>query len=124
MTFELLTPGVRRAGVRAFVRIADQWELTTDERAKLLGLRSPALLDNLTAPDAEVADRVIERVSLVIGIYVALTNLFGSAERQRQLLRASNRVPLFSGQSALDLMTSGEIADAYAVRRYLDAQLW
>jgi hypothetical protein len=37
-------------------------------------------------------------------------------------VRKPNAAPLFSGRSALDRMTSGNVADLYVVRQYVDAQ--
>lgn len=33
-----------------------------------------------------------------------------------------NAAPLFNGQSALDRLPSGHVADLYVLRQYLDAQ--
>jgi hypothetical protein len=40
-----------------------------------------------------------------------------------QWIRKSNTAGIFGGRSALDRMTSGNVADLYVVRQYVDAQL-
>jgi len=37
-------------------------------------------------------------------------------------VRRPNDAPLFGGKSALERMLSGNVADLYIVRQYLDAQ--
>ena len=37
-------------------------------------------------------------------------------------IKKPNTAPLFGGKSALDRMLSGQVADLYVVRQYLDAQ--
>ncbi len=37
-------------------------------------------------------------------------------------IRRPNDAPLFGGRPALDRMLSGNVADLYVVRQYLDAQ--
>lgn len=122
MSFDWLSPEVRRAGVRMFTRIADQWELTNEQRATLLGLNEIALLEAISRPDAEIAGRMIERISLVVGISVALWSIFPSVGRQQRWLRAPNSAAMFGGRTALDMFLSEQVDDLYALRRYLDAQ--
>ena len=43
-------------------------------------------------------------------------------ERADEWLRRPNSAPLFGGQSALQRMLGGQVADLYVVRQYLDAQ--
>jgi len=37
-------------------------------------------------------------------------------------VRKPNNEPLFGGRSALERMLSGQVADLYVVRQYLDAE--
>ena len=64
----------------------------------------------------------LERVSYVLGIYKALQILLPQAEAADTWVRKPNAAPLFDGRSALDRMLSGNVADLYVVRQYLDAQ--
>ena len=55
-----------------------------------------------------------------MGIYKGLQILVpASADKW---VRKPNRAQLFAGQSALDRMVSGNVADLYVVRQYIDGQ--
>ena len=64
----------------------------------------------------------LERVSYVLGIYKALQILLPQQEAADAWVRKPNAAPLFGGRSALERMLSGNVADLYVVRQYLDAQ--
>ncbi|MGH7505661.1 MAG: MbcA/ParS/Xre antitoxin family protein, partial [Longimicrobiales bacterium] len=63
-----------------------------------------------------------ERISYILGIYKALQVLLPDAAAADEWVRRPNLAPLFAGSSALDRMLSGNVADLYLVRQYLDAQ--
>jgi hypothetical protein len=65
---------------------------------------------------------VLERLSYLFGIYAALQLLLPQGERADEWVRRPNSAPLFNGQSALQRMLGGQVADLYVVRQYLDAQ--
>lgn len=65
----------------------------------------------------------IERISYIIGIYKALQILLPDGKMADEWVRRPNDAPLFSGRSALDRMLSGQVADLFLVRQYLDAEL-
>ncbi len=69
-----------------------------------------------------VAREMLERLSYLLGIYKALQILFPNPEFADTWVRRPNTAPLFGGQSALDRMLSGRVADLYVVRQYLDAE--
>lgn len=110
--------------VRAFFAIAHEWNLTTDEQLRLLGLRSPATLRRwrLAGVKALPRDR-LERISCLVGIYRALHSLLPVASRANAWIRQPNNAPLFGGRPALHRMCAGNVDDLHLVRRYLDAQL-
>ena len=64
----------------------------------------------------------LERLSYVLGIYKALQVLLPSPEAADAWVRKPNAAPLFGGKPALARMLSGNVADLYVVRQYLDAQ--
>ncbi|MGZ5042379.1 MAG: MbcA/ParS/Xre antitoxin family protein, partial [Usitatibacter sp.] len=64
----------------------------------------------------------LERISYVLGIYKALQMLLPSDEAADAWIRKPNAAPLFGGRSAIERMLSGNVADLYEVRRYLDGQ--
>ena len=58
----------------------------------------------------------------VLGIYKALQILLPDGQAADAWIRQPNTAPMFGGRSALDRMMSGQVADLFVVRQYLDAQ--
>ena len=118
------TAELSAAGLRAFVRIAQCWRLSVDEQLKLLG--EPARSTFFAwrkHPEAAVLSRdTLERISNVLGIYKALQILLPDAAAADTWVRKPNAAPLFGGKPALARMLSGNVADLYVVRQFLDAQ--
>ena len=112
-----------QALLRTYFNIAEAWKLSSKEAMALLGLgsRSTYHLWKSGKPGPLSRD-TLERVSYVLGIYKALQMLLPSDEAADAWIRKPNQAPLFNGRSALDRMMSGNVADLYEVRRYLDAQ--
>jgi uncharacterized protein (DUF2384 family) len=110
--------------LRTFFRIADAWQLDTAEQMRLLGLSSRSTYFKWKKdPAATVLSRdALERISYLFGIYKALQILFPRPEQADAWLRKPKRAPLFGDRSALQRMLSGNVADLYVVRQYLDAQ--
>jgi hypothetical protein len=111
------------AGLRAFFRIADAWQLGVEDQMTLLGVeaRSTFYLWKQTPP-ARLPRDVLERISYVLGIYQALQILFPDPAIADAWVHQPNSGPLFGGRSALERMRSGNVADLYVVRQYLDAE--
>jgi len=109
--------------LRAFTRIADLWGLTTEEQMKLLGLTNRSTLFNWRRQaDVALPKDTLERISYVLGIYKALQILLPDEKAADAWVKQPNSAPLFGGKTALDRMLSGQVADLYVVRQYLDAQ--
>ena len=72
--------------------------------------------------EGDLARDTLERVSYLLGIYKALQILLPQTEAADAWIRKPNTAPLFGGASALERMLSGNVADLYVVRQYLDAQ--
>jgi len=64
----------------------------------------------------------LERLSYIFGIYSALQVLLPKPEAADTWIKKPNTAPIFGGRSALERMLSGQVADLYIVRQYLDAQ--
>jgi hypothetical protein len=110
-------------GLKAFFRIAELWGLTTDEQMKLLGLTNRSTLFNWRRdPNVSLPKDTLERLSYILGIYKALAILLPNDKTADAWVRQSNEAPTFGGRSALDRMLSGQVADLFVVRQYLDAQ--
>ncbi|MDR6290109.1 hypothetical protein E9232_002630 [Inquilinus ginsengisoli] len=112
-----------RAGLSAFFAIVEAWGLKDEEKRVLLGRPSKATFYRWKAgatghPSADT----LERVSYILGIYRALQILFKDAKLADGWVRRPNTASPFGGRSALDRMLSGNVADLFVVRRYLDAE--
>ena len=109
--------------LRTFFRIADAWRLSPHEARRLLGEppRSTFFLWKRTG-EGQLSRDTLERVSYVLGIYKALQILLPEKSVADAWVRKPNSAPLFGGKPALDRMLSGNVADLYVVRQYLDAQ--
>ena len=118
-------PGdVAGAGLRAFGQIAEAWGLSVEEQLVLLGGVARSTYYYWRGGGAKALPRdTLERLSYVLGIYKALQILLPEPARADGWVRAANTAPPFGGGSALERMLSGQVADLYVVRQYLDAQL-
>jgi len=112
------------AGLRAFARIAEQWRLGVDEQLKLLGSppRSTYFAWRKQPDKAGLSRDTLERLSNLLGIYKSLQILLPDPSAADEWVRRPNSAPPFGGRSALERMLSGQVADLYVVRQYLDAE--
>jgi hypothetical protein len=110
------------AALRTFWRLADAWKLKPAEQMTLLGVGRSALYQWKQGKVGPLDRHVLERLSYLFGIYAALQLLLPLGERADEWVRRPNSAPLFNGQSALQRMLGGQVADLYVVRQYLDAQ--
>lgn|SRR5512143_4163211 len=111
------------AGLRAFFRIAEAWGLAVDEQITLLGSPGRSTYFKWKREGAtSLPHDVLERISYVLGIYKALQILLPDAPAADGWVRRPNAAAPFGGRSALDRMLSGNVADLYLVRQYLDAE--
>ncbi|HUD27760.1 MAG TPA: MbcA/ParS/Xre antitoxin family protein [Novosphingobium sp.] len=107
--------------LRTFFRIAEAWDLKEQEQMRLLGLDSRSTFQSWKrGAVAAIPKDALERISYVLGIYKGLQILL--PRTADAWVRKPNAAPLFGGRSALDRMTSGNVADLYVVRQYIDAQ--
>ncbi|MFA7387941.1 MAG: MbcA/ParS/Xre antitoxin family protein [Thiohalobacteraceae bacterium] len=114
------------AALRTFFNIAAAWKLDTEQAMTLLGFepstRSTFFKWKRAPESARLTREKLERLSYIFGIYKDLQILLPREEAADSWIRRPNAAPLFAGQSALDRMLSGNVADLYVVRQYLDAQ--
>lgn len=107
--------------LRTFFRIADAWGLKESEQMKLLGLDSRSTLQTWKrGAVSAISKDALERISYVMGIYKGLNILL--PRTADEWVRKPNDAPLFAGRPAIERMTSGNVADLYLVRQYVDAQ--
>ncbi len=111
------------AGLRAFAKIAELWHLSVAEQLALLGITSRSTYFKWRRePQPRLPRDTLERLSYLMGIYKALQLLLPDTHAADEWIRRPNDAPLFGGKSALERMLSGNVADLYLVRQYLDAQ--
>ncbi len=107
--------------LRTFFRIAEAWGLNEAEQMKLLGLDNRSTLQAWKrGAVAAIPKDALERISYVMGIYKGLKILL--PRTADAWIRKRNEAPLFAGRPAIERMTSGNVADLYVVRQYVDAQ--
>ncbi len=109
------------AAFKAFLRLADLWDLTPQEQLNLLGTKKATFYKWKKAPHPILPQEKMERISYLLGIYKALQILL-PIQAADTWVKKPNKAPLFAGRSALDYMLQGRVVDLYEVRRYLDSQ--
>ena len=110
-------------GLRAFAQIAETWGLSIAEQLTLLGIASRSTFFKWRRErDPRVPQDTLERLSYLLGIYKSLQILLPDAKAADEWVRMPNNAPLFGGRSALERMLSGQVADLYVVREYLDSE--
>ena len=115
--------GLSGPALRTFFRIAKLWSLSVDEQMTLLGLSARSTFFKWKKnPDVVLRRDTLERISYIIGIYKALQLLLPDESAADEWLRRPNTSPLFGGRSALDRLMSGQVADLFLVRQYLNAE--
>lgn len=115
--------GLSGPALRTFFRIAELWELSVDDQMTLLGVTARSTFFKWKKDPNTVLPRdTLERISYIVGVYKALQILLPNEKAADEWVKRPNEAPVFSGQSALDRMLSGQVADLFVVRQYLDAQ--
>ena len=109
--------------LRTFFRIVADWQLSAQDARVLLGNPPESTFYKWKSGQVgQIGRDVLERISYVLGIYKALQILLPNATSADGWIKRPNAAPVFGGRSALDLMLSGNVADLYLVRQYLDAE--
>lgn len=117
------TDAMAGPALRGFFNLADRWRLRVGEQRRLLGDPPESTFYKWKRErDGSLGRDTLERISYLLGIYKALAILFPDPARADAWLRKPNTAPTFGGRSALDRMLSGNVADLFVVRQYLDAQ--
>ena len=116
--------GLSGPALRTFFRIAALWELSVNDQMTLLGGTARSTFFKWKRdPNTVLQKDTLERISYIVGIYKALQILLPDKQAADEWIKRPNAAPMFAGQSALDRMMSGQVADLFVVRQYLDAQL-
>jgi hypothetical protein len=116
-------PDLGGPALRAFFALAERWDLRVAEQRALLGDPPESTFYKWKRQQDGTPSRdVIERISYLLGIFKDLQILFPEPAQADAWVRKPNSATLFGGQSALERMLSGNVADLFVVRQYLDAQ--
>lgn len=107
--------------LRTFFNISDAWGLKEQEQMRLLGLDSRSTFQSWKRGTvSSIPKDALERISYIMGIYKGLKILL--PKTANEWVRKPNDAPLFAGRPALDRLISGNVADLFVVRQYVDAQ--
>jgi uncharacterized protein (DUF2384 family) len=106
-----------------FFNIVERWSLSEEAIILLLGKPVPSLYEIWKQGRAlEIDSNILTSVSSVIGIYRALHTLFEESEQADTWLHRPNQ--MFENKPALISLCSGELEGMYALRKYLDNQIY
>ncbi len=116
-----IAPG---GALRTFFNIAKAWSLSEQQTMTLLGFdastRSTYFKWKKDPDSARLGRDKLERLSYVFGIYKALQLLLPEPAAADGWLHRPNQAAPFGGRPALERLMSGNVADLYVVREYLD----
>ena len=122
-TARLNRKGLSGPALRTFFRITELWGLSVDEQMTLLGLSARSTFFKWKKdPNVILPRDTLERISYIAGIYKALQILLPDENAADEWVKRPNTAPPFGGRSALDRMLSGQVADLFLVRQYVDAE--
>jgi hypothetical protein len=106
--------------METFAKLADDWDLSTDEQIVLLGSPGRSTFFKWKKSGGNLPHDTVERLSHLFGIYKSLQILLPEAQAADRWIKRPNA--FFGDRSALDVMLEGHVVDIYKVREYLDAQ--
>jgi hypothetical protein len=107
--------------MQGFFRIMHLWGVEDRETMRRL-LGNPPERTFYTWRDgtfSRLSEDTVRRIGYVVGIYKALQVLYSDAQQADGWVRRPNRY--FGGQTPLERMAAGDVADLAAVRAYVDA---
>jgi uncharacterized protein (DUF2384 family) len=104
----------------AFAKLAEDWELSTDEQITLLGSPGRSTFFKWKKTGGNLPHDTLERISHLLGIYKSLQIVLPDPSAADAWVKKPNTY--FDDRSALDVMLEGNVVNIYKVREYLDAQ--
>jgi hypothetical protein len=93
--------------LRVSRNLAKAWRLTDCEQARLLGVETAQMKTWQMAEPDELPSDVLERTSLLLGIFKAINTLLPIPERADAWIRKPNAAALFEGRAAIEVMMEG-----------------
>ena len=117
------SPEAGRVALKFFFGLMEKWGCSPSEQMVLLGSVSDTAYRGFAAlPDARLDRDLLERISHLMGIHLALRTIFSNdLTRAYEWVRKPNTAAPFGGQSALGYMLSGGTVEMGKVRRYLES---
>ncbi len=116
-----ITDAEAEAMVRAVIRLFERWQVSDAQARDILGGLAARTYARWKAGEIGRIDRdLATRLSLLMGIHKGLRYLFTDAERGYAWVKKPNSA--FDGQSAVEIMTGGDIFALARIRAYLDAE--
>jgi uncharacterized protein (DUF2384 family) len=110
------------AGIAAFFKIVEAWDLNSDDAMQLLGGVSHGRYYSLKKTRRGILTQdELMRISFLIGIFKALNILFARKLADRWMSLANNN-PMFNGASPLSSLIEGGMPAMVEVRRLLDSR--
>lgn len=108
--------------LRLFYLIAVKWGLSQADQMAILGVEGDRSIESLSSRGWDSSDfEALECFSHIIGIYRALHTLIPSEPQADAWIKKPNAVPMFNGDTALQVMKEG-IVGLRSVRGYLEAE--
>ncbi|MCB1357233.1 MAG: DUF2384 domain-containing protein [Maritimibacter sp.] len=106
--------------MEAFSNLSEAWGLSTEEQITLLGTPGRSTFFKWKKSGGNLPNDTVERISHLLSIYKALQILLPDHHAADAWVKKDN--DFFEGQSALEVMLNGQVADIYRVREYVNAQ--
>ncbi len=118
------SPEAGRVALKFFFGLMEKWGCSPSEQMVLLGSLSDTAYRGFAAlPDARLDRDLLERISHLMGIHLALRTIFSNdLARAYQWVRKPNTAAPFNGLSGLEFMLSGGVSELGEVRRYLESK--
>lgn len=109
------------AAVKAFLRVADRWELNNAQASALLGV-SASTWDRIKGGkwDQPLSQDQLTRVSAIVGVLKGLRLLFAD-DMSIRWPKLPNRGPIFRRRAPIDAMIEDGIPTMLETRRLIDA---
>ena len=122
------TPASLRAwaarAIDGFLRLADFWEWTGEQRAQMLGysVRRQTISEWRNRPPESISADQLLRISYLLALYEGLMRFFGlEQEAVRLWMRRRNVEAPFQGRTPEEFILAGGIPALHLARGYVDA---
>jgi len=109
------------AAMKAFVRMMKEWGMSVDQSRAILGSVPKPTYHKWASGNVSTLSRdQLERISITLGIYKALTLIFNDGSGRLRWFKNKNHDYAFRGKSPVERMVDGSMKDLYDVREYLN----